>query len=209
MNCLSRFPPAHTSARPRLVSDWSNERVRLEPNGKKTLEERVALISQFRRLIEPAGDEKHDADVALWEDRSDATLERFLRARNYHLLAAKTMWLDHRAWRQSFGWVQPPIDMKTQLAQEKVCLQGLCRDGLPFVVVIAARHQATFATGADELSRFFVCETLRVACWWAFPHFSHSALVQMSWTPSPPRRDLRASSAFWWTCGGCQAPTPT
>ena len=90
------------------------------------------------------------------EDRSAATLERFLRARKYDVAVAASMFLEHRRWRSSFGWAQRPVDMDAQLAQRKVCMQGLCRDGLPFVIVAACRHRGTGRDGVPELNRFFV-----------------------------------------------------
>ena len=93
------------------------------------------------------------ADV---EDRSDATLERFLRARKYDVAVASAMYLEHRRWRAAFGWRQGPENIGVQLAQQKVCMQGLCRDGLPFVIVAACRHVPTGKAGVPELFRFFI-----------------------------------------------------
>ena len=66
------------------------------------------------------------------------------------------MYLEHRRWRATFGWVQGPGDVGTQLAQRKVCMQGLCRDGLPFVIVVANAHRPTGRAGVPELFAFFV-----------------------------------------------------
>ncbi len=90
------------------------------------------------------------------EDRSNATLERFLRARRYDVPLSAAMFVEHRCWRASFGWAQGARDVPTQLAQRKVCMQGLCRDGLPFVLVVARAHVPTGAAGVPELHRFFV-----------------------------------------------------
>ncbi len=66
------------------------------------------------------------------------------------------MFLEHRRWRASFGWVQGPENVPVQLAQRKVCMQGLCKDGLPFVIVVANSHLPTGKEGVPELNRFFV-----------------------------------------------------
>ena len=66
------------------------------------------------------------------------------------------MYLEHRRWRAGFGWVQGPDNVPVQLAQRKVCMQGLCHDGLPFVIVVARNHRPTGREGVPELFRFFV-----------------------------------------------------
>ena len=93
------------------------------------------------------------------EDRSCAALERFLRARKFDVAVTAAMFLEHRRWRASFAptpWVQGPDDVATQLAQRKVAMQGLCRDNLPFVIVIARNHYPTGREGVPELHRAFV-----------------------------------------------------
>lgn len=66
------------------------------------------------------------------------------------------MFLEHRRWRAGFGWVQTSVDVPVQLAQRKVSFQGLCRDGMPFVIVTANAHRPTGKEGVPELHRFFV-----------------------------------------------------
>ena len=69
------------------------------------------------------------------------------------------MFLEHRRWRASFEptpWVQGPENVANQLAQRKVAMQGLCRDGLPFVIVVARHHRPTGREGVPELHRAFV-----------------------------------------------------
>ena len=93
------------------------------------------------------------------EDRSNAALERFLRARKYDVAVAAAMYLEHRRWRASFSptpWVQGPGNVANQLAQCKVAMQGLCHDGLPFVIVVARNHRPTGKEGVPELNRAFV-----------------------------------------------------
>lgn len=93
------------------------------------------------------------------EDRSCAAIERFLRARKYDVPVAAAMFVEHRRWRASFAptpWVQGPDNVATQLAQRKVAMQGLCRDALPFVIVIARNHFPTGREGVPELHRAFV-----------------------------------------------------
>lgn len=93
------------------------------------------------------------------EDRSAAALERFLRARKYDVAVAAAMYLEHRRWRAAFAptpWVQGPGDVAAQLEQRKVAMQGLCRDGMPFVIVVARSHRPTGREGVPELHRAFV-----------------------------------------------------
>lgn len=93
------------------------------------------------------------------EDRSNAALERFLRARKYDVPVAAAMYLEHRRWRAAFSptpWVQGPGNVANQLAQCKVAMQGLCHDGLPFVIVVARNHRPTGKEGVPELNRAFV-----------------------------------------------------
>ena len=79
--------------------------------------------------------------VELWEDRSPATLERFLRARDYDAAVAAELFLEHRAWRNTFGWhVTGAEVLPSQLAAEKIALQGLSRTGAPLLVILAGRH---------------------------------------------------------------------
>ena len=69
------------------------------------------------------------------------------------------MYLEHRRWRAAFSptpWVQGPGDVAGQLAQCKVAMQGLCHDGLPFVIVVARNHRPTGREGVPELNRAFV-----------------------------------------------------
>jgi len=172
----------HTAA----AIDWEDEEQMLPPNARP-LQERLAAIAALRKavLAEPgtgvplAYDSRRPlahllaAACAQFEDRSNAALERFLRARKYDLAVTKALFLEHRRWRSGWGWVQGPHDIATQLGQQKVLMQGLCasscllglglpltpplgHDGLPFVVVVARNHHPTGKEGLAELFRFFV-----------------------------------------------------
>jgi len=157
------------------VVDWADERQQLQPRGDgRTVEQRLRAITALRQAVLAPEDTgvllagrqaragvtqltpSRAAACAGVEDRSDATLERFLRARKYDVAVAAAMFLEHRRWRAGFGWVQGAGDIAVQLAQEKVCMQGLCRDGLPFVIVVARNHRPTGKEGVAELNRFFV-----------------------------------------------------
>ena len=81
------------------------------------------------------------ADVALWEDRSPATLERFLRARDYDVAVASELFLEHRAWRKSLGWrVTGDRVPPSQFEERKIALQARSRAGAPLLIIIASRH---------------------------------------------------------------------
>jgi hypothetical protein len=81
------------------------------------------------------------AAVAPWEDRSPATLERFLRARDYDVGVAAALFLEHRAWRQQLG-VRVPGDRvpARQFGEQKIALQSLSRTGRPLLIIVAKRH---------------------------------------------------------------------
>ena len=79
--------------------------------------------------------------VAPYEDRSPATLERFLRARDYDVDVAAALMLEHRAWRVAANWAVG-IERVTpaDLASRKIALQALSRRGEPLLIIVASRH---------------------------------------------------------------------
>jgi hypothetical protein len=91
------------------------------------------------------------AAVAPWEDRSPATLERFLRARDYDVGVAAALFLEHRAWRQQLG-VRVPGDRvpARQFGEQKIALQGLSRAGRPLLIIVAKRHDKCVAACAQD-----------------------------------------------------------
>ena len=85
--------------------------------------------------------------MATWEDRSPATLERFLRARDFDVPVATTLFLEHRAWRCNIGWHVTGTQVNAaQLAERKIALQALSRTGAPWLIIVAKRHDRCAAT---------------------------------------------------------------
>ena len=108
------------------------------PPGGVSPHVRDAALAAMRRLITAPAD---TAACALLEDRSPATLERFLRARDFDASVAAALFLEHRAWRQSFGWsVSGAAVPQRQYDEQKIMLQALSRAGAPLLVMIARRH---------------------------------------------------------------------
>ena len=110
----------------------------LPPGVELSPEERRAALAAMRASILGGPD---TAAVAPWEDRSPATLERFLRARDYDVAVASALFLEHRAWRQSFGWrVEAAQVTDEQFGQHKICLQARSVDDRPLLVIVVRRH---------------------------------------------------------------------
>lgn len=147
-----------SEALPAIDFDWTDETQMLPASKRKPLplEERLAAIAAVREAVLSPSAEPSASECAHVEDRSNAALERFLRARKYDVHVSAALYLEHRKWREAFHWVQKPDTIPNQLAQKKVHMQGLCCDGLPFVVVTARHHIPTGKAGLDELFRFFV-----------------------------------------------------
>jgi hypothetical protein len=141
--------------------DWLDESQMLPANSRSSLstDERLAAIRALRKLILAPAD---TAKCAAFEDRSNAALERFLRARGFKIQVAAALFLEHRRWRSTFDWVQGPNNITKQLAHQVVCMQGLCKDGLPFVIVVANRFKPSGKEGIPELFRFFIYVMVRM-----------------------------------------------
>lgn len=100
---------------------------------------RDAALAAMRRLI--TADRGETEACSEWEDRSPATCERFLRARDFDAGVAAALFLEHRAWRRSFGWsVRGGEVSRRQYDEQKIVLQALSRKGAPLLIIIARRH---------------------------------------------------------------------
>jgi len=125
--------------------DPLDDDARLPPNGVPAARRAAAVAALRAAILAPEG----SAAVARLEDRSPATLERFLRARDYDVAVAAALFLEHRRWRGSFGWrvlgTQVPA---AQYGEGKVALQALSRTGAPLLIVVARRHNREAAEAA-------------------------------------------------------------
>ncbi|CAM6105613.1 unnamed protein product [Calypogeia fissa] len=89
----------------------------------------------------------------------DATLLRFLKARNMDVAKASEMFIKDWRWRGQFapkGFIAED-EISRQLLAEKAFLQGLDRKGRPLMILIGAKH---FSKGRDmdEFKRYcFYC----------------------------------------------------
>ncbi|KAL0342201.1 UNVERIFIED_CONTAM: hypothetical protein Scaly_1882700 [Sesamum calycinum] len=87
----------------------------------------------------------------------DLTLRRFLRARDLDVEKASAMFLKYSEWRRTFvpkGYMSES-EIRDEIAQKKMFMQGRDKQGRPIAVVFASRHFAAKG-GVDEFRRFLV-----------------------------------------------------
>lgn len=107
-----------------------------------TLENRKRKIKALRERILADKSFEECKLAAVWEDRSNAAMERFLRARSYDVEVAAALFIDHRRWRNSFNWSVHPGMMPSRLPTKVAALHGFCRQGMPLLLVIGRNHVA-------------------------------------------------------------------
>eukprot|EP01018_Ginkgo_biloba_P017445 Gb_05860 [translate_table: standard] len=87
----------------------------------------------------------------------DATLRRFLRARDLNVEKASQLFLKYLKWRQAFaplGYI-PETEVSNELEKKKIFMQGLDKQRRPIGVILAARHVA-FDRDLEEFKRLVV-----------------------------------------------------
>ncbi|CAO2829652.1 unnamed protein product [Amaranthus hypochondriacus] len=87
----------------------------------------------------------------------DPMIRRFLRARNLNVDKASTLLLKYLRWRRSFvpnNYISPS-EIRNDLSQNKVFMQGVDKQDRPIVVTYGARHIPS-KSGTDEFKRFSV-----------------------------------------------------
>nr|GME05487.1 random slug protein 5-like [Ipomoea batatas] len=87
----------------------------------------------------------------------DYTMRRFLQARNLDIEKASIMLLKYLKWRHTFvekGYISPS-EVSNEIAQNKVFVQGVDKQGRPIVVVFGGRH-LQIKDGFEEFKRFVV-----------------------------------------------------
>ncbi|KAL0441744.1 UNVERIFIED_CONTAM: hypothetical protein Sradi_0113300 [Sesamum radiatum] len=85
----------------------------------------------------------------------DLTLRRFLRARDLDVEKASAMFLKYSEWRRTFvpkGYMSES-EIRDEIAQKKMFMQGRDKQGRPIAVVFASRHFAAKG-GVDEFRHF-------------------------------------------------------
>lgn len=94
----------------------------------------------------------------------DYALRRFLRARDLDIEKASNMFLKYLSWKRSFvpnGSIALS-EIPNELAQNKLFMQGLDRNGRPIVVVYGNRHKPS-KSSLEEFKRMYLTLTLFVA----------------------------------------------
>ncbi|KAK8686367.1 hypothetical protein V6N13_125392 [Hibiscus sabdariffa] len=106
-------------------------------------------ISLMRVLVEKQDPSSKEVD--------DSTLGRFLRARDLDVEKASNMFLKYLNWKRTFvpnGSISP-TEIRHELEQNKMFLQGSDKKGRPMAVVLASRH-FQHEGGVEEFKRFVV-----------------------------------------------------
>lgn len=87
----------------------------------------------------------------------DATLRRFLRARDLNVEKASQLLLKYLKWRQALvplGYI-PESEVSNELRKKKVYIQGFDKQRRPIEVILAARHYAS-DRDLEEFKRLIV-----------------------------------------------------
>eukprot|EP00271_Cylindrocystis_brebissonii_P013566 TRINITY_DN33506_c0_g1_i1.p1 TRINITY_DN33506_c0_g1~~TRINITY_DN33506_c0_g1_i1.p1 ORF type:complete len:264 (-),score=55.94 TRINITY_DN33506_c0_g1_i1:328-1119(-) len=109
--------------------------------------ESAQLITKMREKI---------ADDALAKEADDATIERFLRARNMNVDKASKMLIEHAKWRTSFmpeGFI-PDKDIAKEMEAEKVGLH--VKPGHRSLLIVLARKHLVKTRDLEMNTRFAV-----------------------------------------------------
>lgn len=91
------------------------------------------------------------------QELDNATLRRFLHARNLDVKKASTFLLKHLKWRQSMvpnGFISE-AEIQYELSQKKAFAQGFDKMGRPIAVIINARHNASKRNMHEFKCEFF------------------------------------------------------
>lgn len=85
-------------------------------------------------------------------------IRRFLRARNHDIEKATNLLIKYLKWRKEFvpGGSISPSEISSQLADNKLFMQGLDKMGRPVVVCYGGRHKPT---NLDEFKRMYSYQT--------------------------------------------------
>ncbi|XVE66078.1 hypothetical protein DITRI_Ditri08aG0052300 [Diplodiscus trichospermus] len=93
----------------------------------------------------------------------DLMIRRFLRARDLDIEKASTMFLKYLSWRRTFvpkGFISES-EISSQLAHNKLFMQGLDKQGRPVVVTFGGRHKPTKGN-VEEVKQ---CQKDRKSLW--------------------------------------------
>ncbi|XVE92693.1 hypothetical protein REPUB_Repub01dG0121400 [Reevesia pubescens] len=124
---------------------------------KEQKEEKIEISDEIERSkvgIMRALIEREDPSG---KDVDDLMIRRFLRARDLDIEKASTMFLKYLSWKRTFlpkGFISES-EISTQLPHNKLCVQGLDKQGRPIVVAFGGRHKPTKGN-LEEVKRFVV-----------------------------------------------------
>ncbi|KAK8622415.1 hypothetical protein V6N13_117332 [Hibiscus sabdariffa] len=122
-----------------------------EEEQKEAIEDEVerSKVGIMRALAEREDPSAKDAD--------DFMIRRFLRARDLDIEKATAMFLKYLSWRRTFlpKGIVSESEISGQLADNKLCMQGVDKQGRPVVVAFGGRHKPTKGN-LEEVKRFVV-----------------------------------------------------
>uniref|UniRef100_A0A0D9W1F5 CRAL-TRIO domain-containing protein n=2 Tax=Leersia perrieri TaxID=77586 RepID=A0A0D9W1F5_9ORYZ len=107
-------------------------------------------VAELRRVVE--------AQDPACKEEDDYSLRRFLRARDHNISKSSSMLLKYLQWKREFKPGNRAIaadEVRNELAQEKLYLQGHDRHGRPLIYLFGARHFPS-RRDLDEFKRFVV-----------------------------------------------------
>ncbi|XP_075075092.1 uncharacterized protein LOC142162640 isoform X1 [Nicotiana tabacum] len=125
------------------------EQIQVKCNDTITEQENYK-IELMRAVIEKQDPSSKEVD--------EYALRRFLRARDLDVEKASTMFLKYLKWRQSFvpkGSISV-CEIPNEIAQNKMFMQGVDKQGRPIAVVFGGRHIQNKIGGVEEFKRFIV-----------------------------------------------------
>lgn len=114
-------------------------------------------------------------EIGVLQEVEDWTLRRFLRARDLDVEKASNMFLKYLNWKRNFvpnGSISPS-EIRHEIQQNKMFLQGWDKKGRPIALLLAARH-FQHEGGVDEFKRTYFTFQTSTKClgrrWlWIFP----------------------------------------
>lgn len=111
-------------------------------------------VSLMRTYVESQDPSSRDPSS---QKADDLMIRRFLRARDLDVEKASALFLRYLKWRQTFvpnGSISLS-QVRNEVAQNKMFLQGLDKQGRPISVVLGAKH-FQYQGSLDEFKRFLV-----------------------------------------------------
>ncbi|KAG8502129.1 hypothetical protein CXB51_002131 [Gossypium anomalum] len=134
--------------------DCENHSQQAQQQQQEEEEEKIEIGDEIIRSkigIMRALAERDDPSV---KEVDDFMIRRFLRARDLDIEKANTMLLKYLSWRRTFlpkGFVSES-EISNQLADNKLCMQGVDKQGRPIVVAFGGRHKPTKGNLEERLT---------------------------------------------------------